>query len=256
MDKRNTVVSATVVFIIMGIVMAVSAFGFGIRYGEPELLRIAIFGEVVTAIFLVWYIRRHATFAAVGFSKLQSRGLIWYIPLLLIVLVQVGLIVNALFTSSISSSALQLVGIVFLTTLFVGFNEEVLFRGIILRYLKPNEHPYRAVLISALLFSSFHLLNLIALIPPAAMLFQLANTFVFGVFLAIIALKLNNLWPLIIFHALWDFANIAADVVNVNLGITPLLTQAYLLVAIVIQLILLKRHDLSHLNGPMNPRNV
>lgn len=109
MDKRNTVVSATVVFIIMGIVMAVSAFGFGIRYGEPELLRIAIFGEVATAIFLVWYIRRHATFAAVGFSKLQSRGLIWYIPLLLIVLVQVGLIVNALFTSSISSSALQLV---------------------------------------------------------------------------------------------------------------------------------------------------
>lgn len=77
-----------------------------------------------------------------------------------------------------------------------------------------------------------------------------------AMFFAIIALKLNNLWPLIIFHALWDFASIAADVVNVNLGITSLLTQVYLLVAIVIQLILLKRHDLSHLNGPMNPRNV
>ena len=256
MDKRNTIVSAIVTFVIMGIVMAVSAFGFGIRYGEPELLRIAIFGEVLTAIFLVWYIRRHATFASVGFSKLQTRGLVWYIPLLLIVLFQVGLIVNALFTTSISSSALQLIGIVFLTTLFVGFNEEVLFRGIILRYLRPNEHPYRAVFISSLLFSSFHLLNLIALIPPTAMLFQLANTFVFGVFFAILALKLNNLWPLIIFHALWDFASIAADIVNVNLGITALLAQVYLLIAIVIQLILLKRHDLRHLKGPMNPRNI
>lgn len=140
-----------------------------------------------------------------------------------------------------------------MTTLFVGFNEEVLFRGIILRQLHPERHPYRAIVISAALFSSFHLLNLIAFIPLSAMVFQLGNTFLYGLFFALIALKLNNLWPLIFFHALWDFSSIAADVLNVNLAIPNLVTQVFVALAILIQLLLLKRHDFSHLKGPLTP---
>ncbi|MET4654842.1 membrane protease YdiL (CAAX protease family) [Exiguobacterium sp. PvP048] len=253
MEKRTIIISAAVVFLIMALVMAVSAFGFGIQYGNPELLRIAIFGEILTAIFLIWFIRRNSSFEAVGFSPLKIRGLVWYIPILLIVLYQVVLVVNALVASydDLSAATIQLVAIVFVTTLFVGFNEEVLFRGIILRNLHPERHPYRAIVISAALFSSFHLLNLIAFIPVSAMIFQLGNTFLFGLFFALIALKLNNLWPLIFFHALWDFSSIAADVLNVNLAIPNLVTQVFVALAILIQLLLLKRHDLSHLKRPL-----
>lgn len=253
MEKRTIIISAAVVFLIMALVMAVSAFGFGIYYGDPELLRIAIFGEILTAVFLVWFIRRNSSFAAVGFSPLKIRGLVWYIPILLIVLYQVVLVVNAFVASydDLSAATIQLVAIVFVTTLFVGFNEEVLFRGIILRHLHPERHPYRAIVISAALFSSFHLLNLIAFIPVSAMIFQLGNTFLFGLFFALIALKLNNLWPLIFFHALWDFSSIAADVLNVNLAIPNLVTQVFVALAILIQLLLLKRHDLSHLKRPL-----
>ncbi|MCT4780708.1 MULTISPECIES: CPBP family intramembrane glutamic endopeptidase [Exiguobacterium] len=255
MEKRMIIISAAVVVLIMAIVMVVSAYGFGISYGEPELLRIAIFGEVLTAIFLVWFIRRNSSFEAIGFSTLKIRGLVWYLPILLIVLYQVVLVVNALVASydNLSAATIQLVAIVFVTTLFVGFNEEVLFRGIILRNLHPEQHPYRAILISAALFSSFHLINLIALVPLTSMIVQLANTFLFGLFFALIALKLNNLWPLIIFHALWDFSNIAADVLNVDLAIPTLITQVFVAIAILVQLILLKQHDLSHLKGPLTP---
>lgn len=96
MEKRTIIISAAVVFLIMALVMAVSAFGFGIYYGDPELLRIAIFGEILTAVFLVWFIRRNSSFAAVGFSPLKIRGLVWYIPILLIVLYQVVLVVSSL----------------------------------------------------------------------------------------------------------------------------------------------------------------
>ncbi|MBX7124094.1 MAG: CPBP family intramembrane metalloprotease, partial [Cyclobacteriaceae bacterium] len=34
---------------------------------------------------------------------------------------------------------------------------------------------------------------------------QLAMTFVFGLYAATVSLKIRNLWPLIIFHWLWDF---------------------------------------------------
>ncbi|WP_371819910.1 type II CAAX prenyl endopeptidase Rce1 family protein [Exiguobacterium sp. s166] len=82
------------------------------------------------------------------------------------------------------------------------------------------------------------------------MIFQLGNTFLFGLFFALIALKLNNLWSLIFFHTLWDFSSIAADVLNVNLAIPNLVTQVFVALAILIQL-LLKRHDLSHLKRPL-----
>lgn len=77
MEKRMIIISAAVVVLIMAIVMVVSAYGFGISYGDPELLRIAIFGEVLTAIFLVWFIRRNSSFEAIGFSTLKIRGLVW-----------------------------------------------------------------------------------------------------------------------------------------------------------------------------------
>jgi len=253
MEKRTIVTASAVVFLIMGIAMAVSAFGFGLYYGDPNLLRIVIFGEVVTAIFLILFIRRTSSFAAVGFSELKIRGLVWYLPILLIVLYQVVLVVNALVASysDLSATTVQLVAIIFVTCLFVGFNEEVLFRGIILRKFHPEQHPYRAIVISAALFSSFHLLNLIAFIPLSAMVFQLGNTFLFGLFFALIALKLNNLWPLILFHALWDFSSIAAEVLNVNLTIPSIVAQVFVALAILIQLLLLKRHDLSHLKRPL-----
>ena len=254
MSQRNTIIATAAVFLIMSLVMAVSAFGFQLYYGDPNLLRVAIFGEVLTALFLVYWIRRNGTFEQVGFSKLKMRGLVWFTPIFIVILYEVGLIVSTFFQSidTLSTATIQLVVIVFVTTLFVGFNEEVTFRGIILRALKPDIHPYRAVFVSAALFSSFHLINLIALIPPGAMLFQLGNTFLFGLFFALLALKLNNLWPLIIFHALWDFVSIAADVLQVDLTIPTLITQVFLIVSIAIQLAMLKRHDLTHL-GPKPP---
>lgn len=252
MSRKNSIILAAVVFMVMGVVMAVSAFGFQLYYGNPELLRIAIFGEVLTAVFIVFWIRRKGSFASVGFSTLKVRGLVWLVPIFLVVLYQFGMIVTEFISrfNQLSGSTIQLLIIIFVTTLFVGFNEEVTFRGVLLRMLKPDVHPYRAIVISALLFSSFHLLNLIAFIPPGAMLFQLGNTFLFGLFFALVALKLNNLWPLIIFHALWDFSSIAGDVLAVNLTIPTLITQVFVIVAIVVQLVLLKRHDLSHLKPP------
>ncbi|WP_114569800.1 CPBP family intramembrane glutamic endopeptidase [Exiguobacterium flavidum] len=251
MTRRQSFMLTAVIFLIMGITMATAGFGFKFEYSNPDILRVAIFGEVLMTLLIVVWVRRQSKFESVGFSKLKSRGLVWYVPVLLVVLLSVGLIAREFIVSSVelSASTTQLLGIALVTAMLVGFNEETIFRGVLIRAFHPESHPFKALFVSATFFSAFHLLNLFAFIPLSSMLYQLGNTFVFGLFFGLLALKLNNLWPLIILHGFWDFVSLGGDIIDIELTIPLLIVQSFVAVSVVLQLILLKRHDLSHLKS-------
>jgi membrane protease YdiL (CAAX protease family) len=87
--------------------------------------------------------------------------------------------------------------------LTAGFVEEIFFRGLPLLYLTqrfPKALPKRTyVIATAVCFGALHWQNGIH---------EVAATLVFGVFAAIIYLKLRDLWPLVGAHVLedlWDF---------------------------------------------------
>ena len=88
--------------------------------------------------------------------------------------------------------------------LLLGFSEEVMFRGIVLQAGLRRFGPAVAVLLSAIVFTLMHVVNLLAVLGPIALLQQLSFVFFFGIAMACIALRANSFLPLMAFHGLWD----------------------------------------------------
>ena len=87
--------------------------------------------------------------------------------------------------------------------LLTGIHEETIHRGIILRTLRPFG-PFRAALISALLFAISHLANLFVRANPAVVIAQVIGAFCDGFGFAALRMRTNTLWFLVILHALHD----------------------------------------------------
>lgn len=101
-------------------------------------------------------------------------------------------------SESISSVALFMLGMVFLF-MFVGWNEELLFRGYRLQNLLDGLSPIWAVLISSAWFGVVHLAN------PNATLISVVGILLAGLFLAYPAIRTGQLWLSIGLHIGWNF---------------------------------------------------
>ena len=126
------------------------------------------------------------------------------------------LFVIALEADRAAISGLALVIIV--TMLLVGFSEELVFRGIVLQGGLRQVSTGKSILISAVMFSLLHSVNVLAFLPLDGMLMQLGLTFVFGLGMACYALRVNSLIPLMVFHALWDMVQFLGGVYQADFG--------------------------------------
>ena len=96
------------------------------------------------------------------------------------------------------------------TAISVGIAEEMLFRVAGYRVLVASGSSVKkAILISALLFSLFHLTNLISGIGMSIII-QLINTFMLGVVFAYIYYKTESILYLMLLHFMWDFSTFNA----------------------------------------------
>jgi uncharacterized protein len=96
-----------------------------------------------------------------------------------------------------------------LITLLIGFQEEAIFRGVLLRALMPRG-VMQAVLISALLFAVIHANSLLVGRDPVFVGAQILASFLGGIGLAALRLRLNSIWPLVLLHAFNDFLQFTA----------------------------------------------
>jgi membrane protease YdiL (CAAX protease family) len=136
---------------------------------------------------------------AVGFTRpAQPRDLLFFLPLLLPVLINLGVGLNVpslvLFT--------QLLGL----ALLIGFAEETIFRGLMLNALKARG-LWQAAIITSLLFGLSHSLNLLSGKSGVEILIQVAYALAVGFAFAALVLKKGLLWPLIFVHALINFTS-------------------------------------------------
>lgn len=83
--------------------------------------------------------------------------------------------------------------------IFVGFAEEIFFRGYCMTALKQTGHTWVVVIVSSLIFSIAHGLN------PNVSVLGLANIFIVGLLFAFMFLKTGNLWLPIGFHISWNY---------------------------------------------------
>ena len=112
-----------------------------------------------------------------------------------IILYSTGLIRNV----SLHFDAVKLV-FLFLTFVFVAFNEEAFLRGYVLRNLMLISNKYVALIISALLFAMMHLFN------DYIDWIGFTNIFLAGILLGLSYIFTKNLWFPIGVHLAWNFA--------------------------------------------------
>jgi len=110
---------------------------------------------------------------------------------------------------SLSSPMLYVILLLYLST---GFFEEGLFRGLVMglllrRWGNRRGGAMAAVLVSSLLFSLTHIVNLIqGRYNGLASLAQIIFAIFFGVFFGALAIRTGSLMPGVLLHALFDFA--------------------------------------------------
>lgn len=113
-------------------------------------------------------------------------------------------LVYGIVTKGLSALSIGQIAIYFFLALLVGFNEEVFFRGLMLKPLALRG-PWRAAIITSILFAIAHALNVLAGSDPIYVGLQIGYALAIGFGYAAMALTAGTIYPLILAHFLTDF---------------------------------------------------
>lgn len=118
----------------------------------------------------------------------------------------------------------------FLFTIAVGFNEEIYFRGLALKYIGVKGIK-AAIIWSSFIFGVLHLVNAFSQENIVLLLLQVAFAFLVGIVLAEIVSITNSLWFVIGWHMLHDFIAFTTEDVIDTKAIIILAVQVAVLLA-------------------------
>ncbi len=243
LTMKISLIAAALYIAVMGTGMYIMHYIMGYTYGGSEMVYVIIWAEIVLSIIAIFTVVKFSSWKEIGFGKMRLRHLFWLVPGVSIALLLLSYVYGAISINGINSSQLTLLIFVGITTLLVGFSEEVMFRGIVLRGALTKKGIYVSILISAIAFSLLHSVNILGGETTGEVIGQMVLTFIWGLFIAPVALKLRSLIPIIIFHFLWDFSLIAAPVVSVEPSILGIFLPVLEIIFIIILLILMRKES-------------
>ena len=219
---------------------AVSVGFAGFQAALPELPQqlIEILTEMVLAVLAVILLTTSHSWQSTGFRTLSSpKDLRLYWVLVFPLFPVLVSVVNAVSRMRASEVAFYLI-----LACLVGFAEEAFFRGLMLRSLAVLG-LWRAAIISSGVFGLMHLQNLLLGADLAGTLLQVLYAAAVGFSYAAVALRTGAIWPLIIIHALIDFAAFvtSSEAEGIELSTTDVVVNAaYILVFIVYGLLVMR----------------
>jgi membrane protease YdiL (CAAX protease family) len=175
-----------------------------------------------TLIGIVAILKLHMPYTSSMFLFTVFSLLLWFFLLrkdvpITIKAIDVKMIKNtlALLLIPIASSAFILtttpsvdygvVGFLLVTAFLIAVYEEILFRAIGLgSFIKAGMSPFKAIVISSIIFSFCHLIFMKAFTPDSILL--LLNSFAMGFIIGYIYFKTKNIMYVIGIHFVWDWA--------------------------------------------------
>ena len=164
--------------------------------------------QVILVVSLTVIVSLLGWWKKIGFTTPLNRGGLKYLIL------PVGYILLMLsavmFTSHNSSWLLAAVSpqqmiFLILVMLGIGFNEETMFRGILYYGFSSRFSILAAAVFSALIFGLLHYVNLILGAPLVKTDYQVLHAAAAGFMYIALRLRIGAIWPVMLFHALWDF---------------------------------------------------
>ena len=125
-------------------------------------------------------------------EELRTRRWVWIVPVVLL-----GASLATIDYGRLAAAGMALGLTLLLGTLFIGVSEELLFRGVVLTFLRDRSREWIAALMTSLLFGAVHFLA-----GPVQML----SSAIFGYLLYYMRRVSGGIWLPILVHSAWDFA--------------------------------------------------
>lgn len=154
----------------------------------------------------LWAIKQEfGSLKAVGFTSKSVCKYILYGIILCIIYYITIVGVNFLLGDSLGIKPLSIIGIVVILSkyIIVGFSEETLCRGYILKLIYNEKHSAnKAIIVQAIVFTAIHLVN-----PLYGNLLEFIYPLIIGILLGFLVLKQQSLWGAIVFHILFNVVN-------------------------------------------------
>ena len=204
---------------VVGLFTAVHLLSAFLEAALPHLppLSLQFLAALVLAVLAIVLLTTLRSWRNVGFRALQSRKdlRLYWVPLFPLLPVLIGTVA--------AMTRLPIGEVVFYLALAcaVGFVEEVYFRGLMLRSL-VSLGLWRAAVITSVLFGLMHLQNLLFGADLAATSLQVVYASAMGFGFAAVTLRTGVIWPLVVIHALIDFAGFltTGETVMVDVSVT------------------------------------
>lgn len=206
--EKYALAAVFVYIIIMGIGMIFLGFS-KFSYDKPEMVKVIIYFEIIVSIFVFWVYKN----LKIHIFSQQFKFTKWLVPFSLIVIL---MLILFLYTGDLTKH-FSLITLVGLTTLLVGFSEELMFRGIFLTVMLEKRNVVLALFASSIAFSLLHSVNIFGGVTPIGVLLQLLLTFLFGLIFSCLAVLIKNIIPLMIYHSIWDFVLITESLTGAKI---------------------------------------
>ena len=200
--KKNELFFA-LIWIAVYVLSISAADGLSEEFGILKVITLPV--ALVLSFFLYGWIRKNKLQQYYGLRRITSidfRKYLYFLPLL--VLSTANFWNSAVFEHSFLETALFIASMV-----FIGFLEEVIFRGFLFKALS-KKNIRSALLISSITFGMGHIVNLLngaAFLPT---LLQIGYATAIGFLFTVLFLKTKSLWPGIFAHAFINASSIFA----------------------------------------------
>ena len=197
---RKSELLFSIVLIIVYVVGASVCDAFSDKLGFSKALTLPFF--IIFSVIILMFLSKQKLFKEYGLCKteLPLKKLLYFIPLFLLCLL------NVISGFSITKTVPVII-IEVLSMLFVGFLEEIIFRGFLFKAM-AKDNLKAAVVVSSLTFGIGHIINLFNGAEIVSTLCQIVGAVGFGFMCVMIFIKSKSLLPCIITHSVFNMLSV------------------------------------------------
>lgn len=155
---------------------------------------------ITLSLILVFYLKKNRKFDSYGVKGITKAGFhksLFYIPLILLALMQyIAGIDSTVSREEIISTCILMIG--------VGFIEELVFRGFLFQGISAKSGVNRAVLISGITFGIGHIVNLLRGYTYMEQIEQIIVAIAIGIVLTLLVVITKSIIPGMLFHIVFN----------------------------------------------------
>lgn len=190
----------SIILIVVYVVGASVCDMYSDTIGLKKALTLPFF--VILSVIILLFLSKEKLFKEYGLCKteLPLKKLLYFIPLVLLCLLNV--ISGFSITKTVPVIILEV-----LSMLFVGFLEEIIFRGFLFKSME-KDNMKTAVIVSSLTFGIGHIINLLNGAEIVSTLCQIIGAVGFGFMCVMIFIKSKSLLPCIITHSVFNMLSV------------------------------------------------